>query len=391
MTNQDLHKYYQVLEIEPGASEEEIKRAYKYLKRLYSTDSVAIISMDAEWDDDDKEDVVQGIEEAYHKLLPNVGEEEIPVEEPAVAENVFDDTHDAAFHMEEESTTVFADQTEPISPVEPIEESTEVAVEADMGSQEEALRREPPQVHEHESEHLKEPVVSIDFGDEEHHSEELTDDDGEGLGLSLADELKDAIESTDDEISDFDSSTLDFSLQPESVDDAEVVSQPEQVESVTRPIEIDNRDMDTHHVAVDAGESADEPQDVEPQDVEPTCITVDETPLPADTEEPDQPGPSDTEDESGIFGDPQVDQETVPLEITFTHQTILPSETPLEYGAYTQHDSAPVADENQDMETEIETEVASDVETEIETDIESEVETDDESDVETDIESEVET
>lgn len=42
MSNQDLKKYYEILEIDRDASEEEITQAYNYLKNLYTSDSMAI-------------------------------------------------------------------------------------------------------------------------------------------------------------------------------------------------------------------------------------------------------------------------------------------------------------------------------------------------------------
>lgn len=86
MSKQDLEKYYEILEIDNDASREEIIRAYNHLKNLYTSGSMATEPIDNEWDEDDKHDILQKIEDAYEKLLPLAAEDreiedQIPTED----------------------------------------------------------------------------------------------------------------------------------------------------------------------------------------------------------------------------------------------------------------------------------------------------------------------
>ncbi len=107
MSNQDLEKYYEVLEVDNDASREEITRAYNHLKNLYTTGSMAIEPIDNEWDEEDKQDILQKVEEAYEILLPLAPEEE-PIEEepeetpPFEEEIVEEETIEEALPVEEE-------------------------------------------------------------------------------------------------------------------------------------------------------------------------------------------------------------------------------------------------------------------------------------------------
>jgi len=69
MNNEDLKKYYEILELDSDASREDIARAYKHLKNLYSKTSLATIPVDNEWNESDKRGILEQVEDAYLKLL----------------------------------------------------------------------------------------------------------------------------------------------------------------------------------------------------------------------------------------------------------------------------------------------------------------------------------
>ena len=81
--NNALKKYYEILEIDSDASEEDITRAYRYLKTLYSSDSAATSPIDDEWDEADRQEILNQLEEAYTKLMtpPQIEEEPFELEE----------------------------------------------------------------------------------------------------------------------------------------------------------------------------------------------------------------------------------------------------------------------------------------------------------------------
>ncbi len=83
-SDKDLKKYYEILEINSDASEEDITRAYKYLKTLYSSDSAATSPIDDEWDGADRCEILDQVEEAYTKLMAPAQIEEEPVEEAII-------------------------------------------------------------------------------------------------------------------------------------------------------------------------------------------------------------------------------------------------------------------------------------------------------------------
>ena len=69
MSRQEYKKYLEVLELDPDASLIEIKKSYLHLKRLYSTESLAISSIAEEFSAEKREEILRQIEEAYSSLL----------------------------------------------------------------------------------------------------------------------------------------------------------------------------------------------------------------------------------------------------------------------------------------------------------------------------------
>lgn len=68
MSGKTLKKYFEILELDSGASLSEIKNAYLRLKRLYSTDSIVITPIADEFSKKRRLAVLRQIEEAYTKL-----------------------------------------------------------------------------------------------------------------------------------------------------------------------------------------------------------------------------------------------------------------------------------------------------------------------------------
>ena len=73
---QDDGSYYAVLELEPGASLTDIRKAYIRLKELYSTDSLAILAVEDEVPGDHKAMILTQIQEAYQRLRSRLEDDE---------------------------------------------------------------------------------------------------------------------------------------------------------------------------------------------------------------------------------------------------------------------------------------------------------------------------
>jgi lipopolysaccharide export system ATP-binding protein len=76
MSRKEYKKYLQVLELGPDASLVEIKKSYLHLKRLYSTESVAISPIAEEFSAEKRKEILSQIEEAYFNLLDILEEED---------------------------------------------------------------------------------------------------------------------------------------------------------------------------------------------------------------------------------------------------------------------------------------------------------------------------
>ena len=69
MSREDYRKYLEVLELGPDASLTEIKKSYIHLKRLYSTESIAISPIAEEFPTEKRREILRQVEEAYAELL----------------------------------------------------------------------------------------------------------------------------------------------------------------------------------------------------------------------------------------------------------------------------------------------------------------------------------
>ncbi|MDH4258416.1 MAG: helix-turn-helix domain-containing protein [Candidatus Aminicenantes bacterium] len=74
MTKKELKKYFDILEISPEATLMEIRSAYSRLKKLYSTDSVVISPIEDEFSIEERQKILEQIEDAYTKLMEQVKE-----------------------------------------------------------------------------------------------------------------------------------------------------------------------------------------------------------------------------------------------------------------------------------------------------------------------------
>ena len=69
MSREEYKKYLNILELNPDATLIEIKKSYLHLKRLYSTDSIAISPLATEFSEETRKEILSQIEEAYNNLL----------------------------------------------------------------------------------------------------------------------------------------------------------------------------------------------------------------------------------------------------------------------------------------------------------------------------------
>jgi len=68
MNKEEMRKYLEILELEPGASLEDIKSAYKHLKTLYASDSPLFTSISDSFDPEERREILNNINEAFMKL-----------------------------------------------------------------------------------------------------------------------------------------------------------------------------------------------------------------------------------------------------------------------------------------------------------------------------------
>jgi flagellar biosynthesis protein FlhG len=76
MSSEDYSKHLETLELEPGASLSEVRKAYQHLKALYSRESIVTVPIEDEISPEAKKQILRQIEEAYKALLISFEEEE---------------------------------------------------------------------------------------------------------------------------------------------------------------------------------------------------------------------------------------------------------------------------------------------------------------------------
>jgi len=75
MNRKDCKEHFEMLELSTDASPAEVKKAYILLKDIYSNNSPAIMSMADEVSDEQREEVLQQIEDSYRILSELFSEE----------------------------------------------------------------------------------------------------------------------------------------------------------------------------------------------------------------------------------------------------------------------------------------------------------------------------
>lgn len=69
MIDEEYRRYFEMLELPPDASLSEVKSAYQQLREIYSTNSIALSSIEDEFPESSRQKVLQQLEEVYKKLL----------------------------------------------------------------------------------------------------------------------------------------------------------------------------------------------------------------------------------------------------------------------------------------------------------------------------------
>jgi len=75
MDRNKLLKDFEILEIPPDASMPEVRKAYLFLRELYSTDSIASIPISWEISEKERETVLDQIESAYRRIRAGLGKD----------------------------------------------------------------------------------------------------------------------------------------------------------------------------------------------------------------------------------------------------------------------------------------------------------------------------
>lgn len=76
MSREEHKKYFEILELSSAASMSEIKMAFNHLKKLYSSDSMAISPIQDEFPKKKRRQILKEIETAYAKLMALLEEEQ---------------------------------------------------------------------------------------------------------------------------------------------------------------------------------------------------------------------------------------------------------------------------------------------------------------------------
>lgn len=92
MGQDDCRKSYEILELGADASPADVRKAYLFLKNLYSTESIVTIPLENELSLEGKRQIIDQIEEAYQRLAEVADQHPVPVwekrEPPSIDSNV---------------------------------------------------------------------------------------------------------------------------------------------------------------------------------------------------------------------------------------------------------------------------------------------------------------
>ena len=96
MYRKNYSKYLETLELDPGASLLEIRKAYLHLKALYSRESIVTLPIEDEISKERKREILRQIDEAYHSLLNLFGKEDAGPDHEKDSQFVTKDTKQAS-------------------------------------------------------------------------------------------------------------------------------------------------------------------------------------------------------------------------------------------------------------------------------------------------------
>jgi hypothetical protein len=85
MNRDDCQPYYEILELTSDASPIDIRKAYLFLKELYSNESIVTVPLESEISSDEQRQIVIAIEEAYRKLSMRPEQHSFPVRDSRLA------------------------------------------------------------------------------------------------------------------------------------------------------------------------------------------------------------------------------------------------------------------------------------------------------------------
>lgn len=154
MDEEKYLEYFEILEVDGSATLAEVKSAYERLKKLYTTHSIVIEPLDDEFEEDDRQEILTEIEEAYQGLLRFIVErdrEEKEMEDTAI-EKIEKEPHLAQVE----------DQPFEIDVPEPLEEEVSEPLQS-FGPLEPIDLPGPP-------ESLEDEELDVSVEDEEHES-----------------------------------------------------------------------------------------------------------------------------------------------------------------------------------------------------------------------------
>lgn len=82
---EEYKRYFEVLELDTNASLPDVRRAYLHLKELYSTESIVTHPILDEFSDDNRQDILDQIEDAHMKLTEYFNNQSAESEEERMA------------------------------------------------------------------------------------------------------------------------------------------------------------------------------------------------------------------------------------------------------------------------------------------------------------------
>jgi hypothetical protein len=184
--NKKYTEYFEILELEECASLADINQAYKKLKELYSTESIVTDPIEDEFSQEERQEIVNQLEEAYKVLLGYIvkrdrGETDVEEKEEKMEDT--DEEHEEKEKEEEEDFVLELEERERIGDNDFQETLTEDDFKTNPAPIDLPEEIEEIPVNVHENEYVHEPVhidlpEKEDTREKEHapRKEEITDE-----------------------------------------------------------------------------------------------------------------------------------------------------------------------------------------------------------------------